>query len=401
MWSSYRKYLSQSSGFWQLLSIVCISLSSFLAAVVLSHLFTPEEYGVYRYILAWTILSSFFTLSGANFAVTQATLDGAPGTLFSTIKARLILGVFGALFFAGLAGYYLFQGNTELALLFAIYAPFVAISEGLTSHLGYFLGKKELRTNFLFEVSTNVLVTLFVICGVFLYGSVLVALVVSFTVTFLLRLFGTLYVLRKIPRNARSENVLHYSAKLTLFNMFEVAAQFLDKVIVFHFLGAAGLAFYVFTVIFVDQIRELLRVIIWKNIILDKEAISIFGFANLRMVVSVCAVVLFVVYAALAPTLYEVFFPKYTSVVFASAIYALSFFTVYMYIPMYRYQQERRTRMYGVHQMVILISVGVFISLGAIYFGLIGAMAGALLSKVVAAFSSYMLYGRFVYTKQS
>lgn len=401
MWLPYRKYLSQSSGSWQLLSIVCISLSSFLAAVVLSHLFTPEEYGVYRYILAWTILSSFFTLSGANFAVTQATLDGAPGTLFSMIKARLLLGVFGALFFAGVAAYYLFQGDTELALLFAVYAPFVAISEGLTSHLGYFLGKKQLRTNFLFEVSTNISVTLFVIGGVLIYGSVLAALVINFIVTFLLRLFGTLYVVRKIPRNARSENVLQYSAKLTVFNMFEVATQFIDKVIVFHFLGAAGLAFYVFTVIFVDQIRELLRVVIWKNVILDKETVSVFSFASLRTVVSVCAGVLFLAYAVLAPTLYQVFFPKYVSVVFPSVIYALSFFTVYMYIPMYRYQQERRTRMYGVHQIVILLSVVVFISLGAIYFGLLGAVAGALLSKVVATFSSYVLYGSFAHAKQT
>ncbi len=393
--ASAKKYFNQSSGSWQILSIICISISSFAAAVVLSHLFTPAEYGVYRYILAWTVLSSFFTLSGANFAVTQATLDGAEGTLFSVIKTRLAFGLFGALFFGVVSAYYYLNGNSELGLLFALYSPFVALSEGLTSHLGYFVGKKQLRTNFLFEVSANIAGTFFVITTVLLHGTVVAALLVNFLVTFLVRVFGTLYVLRKISRTARRENVLVYSAKLTLFSAFEVATQFVDKVIVFHFLGAHGLAFYVFTIIFVDQLRELFRMVIWKNIILDKEHLLPFRVGKLPLTVIAYSLLLAVLYALAAPFLYQFFFPKYVSVVTASTVYALSFFTAYMYIPMYRYQQDRKTKRYGLHQLLVLFLTVLFISLGSLYFGLMGAVIGALFSKIMAALSSVFMYETF------
>jgi len=393
MRSYLEKELCKEDGsIWQLVVPITTSFFSFIAAVALSHLFTPGEYGVYRYILAWTILSSFFTLSGSNLAVTQAALDGADRTFFSVVRKRVLFGLVGFLFFMCLAGYYYTQGNAELATLFAMYSPFVVISESLTSYLAFLTGKKKLRTAFLFEFLSTFAITLSVLTAAYLNAGIFIVVLVNLFATFLVRLLGTLYTLQFVTTESPIQDVTLYSSKLTLFNSFEIATQFIDKVIVFHFLGAHGLAFYVFTIIFVDQIRDFFRIVIFKQVILENQRQTGQAVGLLRGKLMLYTLVAFIGYGVVAPYLYSFFFPNYVEVVVYSIVYAISFFTVFLYIPMYTYQRERKTRQYGFHQLGIFIATGVCLTIGASSYGLMGAVVGLLLTKVISSLFSLFLY---------
>lgn len=387
-----KELLGEAGSIWQFAVTPTTSLFSLIAAVALSHLFTPGEYGVYRYILAWTILSSFFTLSGSNLAITQAALDGADNTFFSVVRKRILFGGIGSLFFLCFAGYYYIQGNTELAALFAIYSPFVVISESLTSYLAFLTGKKKLRTTFLFEFLSTFTITLSVILAAYFNASIFIVVLVNLFATFSVRLAGTLYTLRFIGKKSLTQDVTLYSSKLTLFNSFEIATQFIDKVIVFHFLGADGLAFYVFTVIFVDQIREFFRIVIFKKIFLEGYENTYKQNALFRAKIAFYAVGAFILYGITAPYLYSIFFPKYVEVITYSIVYALSLFTVFLYVPMYVYQHERKTRQYGLHQMFIFTATALCLIVGASSYGLMGAIVGLLFTKVMSFLVSLVLY---------
>jgi hypothetical protein len=177
-----------------------------------------------------------------------------------------------------------------------------------------------------------------------------------------------------------------------LFNGFETATQFVDKVIIFHFLGADGLAFYVFAIIFVDQIREFFRIVIFKKIFLESHENISKENALLRAKITLYAIAAFVLYGVGAPYLYSIFFPNYVEVVMYSIVYALSFFTAFLYVPMYTYQRERKTRQYGLHQVFIFVATVLCLTGGASSYGLMGAIVGLLFTKVMSSLVSLVLY---------
>ncbi len=379
-----KTHFQEDGSFWPVASMFIASFFSFLNAVLLSRLFAPEEYGVYRYVLAWIILSSFFTLSGSHLPLTQAIQGGKDSTFFSVLKMRMRYGFLGVLFFLSIAAYYYLQGNTQLSLLFALYAPFVAVSETLTSYVAFLYGKKKVRLNFYIDLFSAILGSVSVILAVYFTQSIVIAFLANIVSTWIPRLIGVAYVASQTREATETENVEKYSFKLTLSNSFEALAQSLDKMIVFHFLGGAGLSFYIFATLFVDQIREVLRILIWKYILIDSSENNYRDKVSFRKVF-LYSFGLFLVYAIFAPLLYKLFFPQYVSVVFLSIVYSLSFFSSVVFISMYEYQLQKKTRHVIIYNVVLLALILVGVTVGSINYGVTGAVIGLLAARLISS----------------
>lgn len=383
------RHTEEGGSVWPISSMLVASGFSFLNAVILTRIFDAEAYGVYRYVLAWIIVSSFFTLAYSHLPLTQAVIEGKDRTFFSTIKMRVKFGLVGLLFFAGIAAYYFAQGNTELSLLFALYAPFVVISETLTSYVAYFQGKRLLRTNFHFDLFTAILGTIVVVTVALATHNIIYAFLANIISTFIPRLFGIWYVYGKMDHTAQDEDIEKYSFKLTVSGAFEIASQMVDKTIVFHIVGAAGLTFYIFSTLFVDQFKEIGRILIWKNILLDSKKDSKAMSCGLVLFLSLVAIIL---YAGTAPILYSVFFPAYISIIWLSIAYSLTFLTLLGYISMYKYQSTKATKYVGLYNILSLITTVLCVYLGARYYGVRGAVMGLGLSKLVVTVCMVRLF---------
>ncbi len=376
---------------WPIASMFVASFFSFLNAVILSRLFAPDEYGVYRYVLAWIILSSFFTLSGSHLPLTQAIQEGKDSTFFSVLKMRMKYGFLGVLFFLLISAYYYLQGNALLASLFALYAPFVVISETLTSYVAFLYGKKKIRINFYIDFFSAILGTVSVIVAVYLTQSIVIAFLANIVSTWIPRIIGVMYATSQTKEGRKAEDVTKYSFKLTLSSSLEVLAQSLDKMIVFHFLGAASLSFYIFATLFVDQIREVIRVLIWKYILIDSSENAYSNKVSFSKVF-LCSLGVFLVYATFAPLLYKLFFPQYVSIVLISILYSLSFFSSIIFISMYEYQLHKKTRYVVVYNIALLTLVVVGVTIGSIYYGVMGAVIGLLVARLLSSIGMLRIF---------
>lgn len=387
----------EGGGLWPVGSIIVANVFSFINAVILTRIFDADAYGVYRYVLAWIVVSSFFTLSYSHLPVTQAVIEGKERTFFSALTMRMKFGILGSLFFACIAAYYFIQGNTLLATLFAIYVPFVVASETLTSFVAFLHGKRWMRTNFYFDLGSAILGTLAIIVVALTTHDIVLAFLANVVSTFIPRVFGVWFVSRHVDYRSGSEQIEGYSIKLTISGVFEIISQMVDKTIVFHLLGAQGLTLYIFATIFVDQFRELGRVLVWKYIFLDfKQGSKI----HVQSII-IFAFIAFILYAAVSPILYIVFFPVYTAVTGLSMLYALSFFMLPTYFSMYTYQATKATRYVGMYNVATLVFVITGVGVGATVAGVPGAVIGLLLAKLTVGYGMMPFFTKNIFLDKS
>jgi O-antigen/teichoic acid export membrane protein len=91
-------------------------LGALVVSVVLAHMLSEAEYGIYRYILGIGALLTSFSLTGMVPAVFQTAAQGHKGFYPLGIRKSLIFGL--GITVSGLIGclYYVYQNNIELAL---------------------------------------------------------------------------------------------------------------------------------------------------------------------------------------------------------------------------------------------------------------------------------------------
>ena len=149
-------------------------------------------------------------------------------------------------------------------------------------------------------------------------------------------------LLREIPKNAPLDtNVITYGKYLSVMNIITIAGN-IDKILVFQLLGPAPLAIYNFAIGIPEQIRAVLkgvsRVALLK--FSERPFVEIKQSLLHKMIIfGGGAIMISIVYIALAPFIYKLIFPQYTESIIYSQIIALSIFTVIGGIPL-RYSKR-------------------------------------------------------------
>ena len=366
-------------GSWLTLGQILSATIALLLSMAFARLVSKEVYGEYKYILSLTSMLGIFSLNGMSVAVTRATSAGFDGTVLKVVKRALMWNAILFPISLIISLYYLFNDNHGLAISFIVFGISSPLISSYGLYDGYLIGKKDFRRSVMTASTTSLLVAIGLIVAMFTNPSPLLLVTIYFALT----LIGTLYFYNTTihwytpETKSVDPEAVNYGAHLSVMSFFNVVADQLDKVLVFHYLGAAQLAIYSFAIAIPEQIKGVL-----KNVTVlmlprfaersDKEIIRTLWRKMFLYTLAVTAIVL--MYIFLAPYIFKFLFPAYAESVYYSRLVVASLFAVIANVPYAAMQARMKKRLlYFFNISSALVQIALFFLLTPTY-GLLGAI---------------------------
>jgi O-antigen/teichoic acid export membrane protein len=326
-------YLAHGS-FWLGLGQIVASGSALLTSIAFANLLSPDVFGIYKYILSISSIIAITTLTGMDSAVTQAVARGYDGTLLPAVKEKMKWGSLGSLFSFLIGAYYYTQGNLTLSIAFCIVAIFMPFAEAFDMYNSLLWGKKKFDTQTKYNIIRKIFTLVLTLGTLFLTKNIFIILAVYF-ITIVIPAGFFLY--RTIKKNLNNHDqdpeTIRYGKHLSLIHIIGLLLGELDKILIFHYLGAANLAVYSLAIAPNDQIKGLL-----KNVnSLAMPQLSNKTTQEIResiwhkiWILGLVTGIIVLFYILIAPTFFSLFFPKYLSAVSYSQILSISLIPVVM-----------------------------------------------------------------------
>ncbi|MBU4332511.1 oligosaccharide flippase family protein [Patescibacteria group bacterium] len=307
------------------------ALVSFVSAIAFARLLSKTTYGEYKYILSLLNLAGIATLRHLNTVITQAVAQKYEGIVKKGFLAKIKWGIIGSLVCFTLAGYFYFQGNLAFFFCMLLSGFLLPLFEACDVYIYYLQGKKLFTKLVLYQSLSIIISAVAIIFTISITRNLVILFAVFLTVNTLLKSIFLLVTLKKHPANNKSDpKFLKFGKELSIFGIISMAARELDRVLLFNFIDAAGVAIYSFAVMPEIQMTEILKNL--RTIALPKFATRTreeLKKTLLTKVLKLFLVVLLgvILYALIAPTIFQIFFPKYMDSVVYSQVFFLSLLT--------------------------------------------------------------------------
>ena len=386
-------YLAKS-GSWLSLSYGVAMIAGFGLSIAFANLLAKESFGTYKFILSMVGILGVFSLTGIGTAITQAVALDNGGSLRQGFRINLKWSIGMLLGGLGLSIYYYINGNALLSysfLLAGVLSP-ITLSAGLYG--AYLLGKKDFRRSSFYGMIHNIAPAAALILTLFLTKN----LVIIITVYFFFGALVSLFLYRTTTRAYRRENrkedpeLVSYGGHLSAMEIIGTVTHHLDKILIFHYLGAAPLAIYAFAIAPVEQLQGGKKIL--STLILPK--LSEHPFEELQkstprkaLLLTVYALLLALVYALLAPYFYKFFFPQYLDSVIYSQIYSLTLLAISATVCQEALvAHKKKKELYLQRTIVPVVQIVLFLVLLP-FFGLLGLI---MTHVIVRSFSALVAY---------
>lgn len=168
----------------------------------------------------------------------------------------------------------------------------------------------------------------------------------------------------------------------------------IDKILIWHFLGAVNLAIYSFAIAPINQITSFVGQI--RQLALPKfSERNLFEVKNtiLRKTVlfSLILTAIVLIYIPLAPILYKIIFPQYFDSVIYSQIFSLTIVASAAFLPISALNSQKATKQ--LYQLNIVIpTIQIILLFTLIYsFGLFGAILARVIGRFINLVASLYL----------
>ncbi len=353
-----------SGGSWLLLGQGLTFLASLLLVWMFANLLPKEVYGEYRFVLSVVAILSLAALPGMSIALARSVSSGKTGTVFSMIRKKLQWGSLGILSALAVAGYYFVNDNTELVLLFLIVALFVPLYETFADYQYYLQGKRDFKRQSLYRALQRVMIVV-AVGGTMLLTDNIFILVFAFFATSTLSngaLFKT--VLNIYPPNKEiSPEDVEYGKHLSLLNALRMGVQYLDKILLFHFVGPAQLAAYLFAVALPQEITSVfshVNNLAFPKMISKTSAELKSTLPRKILLFALLMVVVTIVYILAAPFIFEILFPQYLEAIPYSQLFALTMLFLPTSLLMQRFYAHKNTKVIttvSIAEPIVLLSL--------------------------------------------
>jgi len=373
-------------GSWLTLGQMVSAICSFLLALAFANFLPKETYGIYKYVLSMASLLAISTLPGIDTAIIQAISRGYEGSLIKGLKTKICWGILGGLASLGLAGYYYFNGNTTLTISFLVIAAFLPLMDSFNIYRAVLSGRKL----FNIQVKYSILIRFFsvaaLIIALFLTKNLFLILFIYFLSYALFRFIFLIITLKKFSLNTKEDpRTISYGKHLTIMRIINTLANYLDKILIFHYLGAAQLAIYSFAIIPPEQLKSFLKNI--RTLALPKLSVRPKAEIKATIFSKMFKFALFitvgtVIYIFLTPTFYRVLFPQYTESIFYSQIFSISLITVVVALPNVALQAKiAKKQLYQLNICTSFIRIGLLFLFIHLY-----GLLGIILARVIGRF---------------
>ena len=377
---------SVKGGFWLTLKQFVVSTLSILLAITFANLLPKETYGNYKYIMAFVGVLTLFSLSGMFPAVVQSVARGFEGTFFLATKTRIKWGFVGMFVGLALSGYYYVKNDTPLAIGFAVSSLFIPFIESLLTYDALLVGRKNFRDSAIFQITSHGISIGLLITTLFLTKNLFLIILVYFVSYSVIRALFLCLTLKKLPHNQETDpSVLSYGKHLSLMDVVRVVAKYIDKILVFNYLGAAELAIYIFAISPPDCISGFLSNI--RTLALPKYSQ---GDKNktkkgmTRKMVLLGSVILLItlIYIATCSVIYKLIFPLYLESILYTKIFSISLVTAVGTLPLSLIQGQKNIKALYRYNIVAPF-LNIIMLLVAIQFGLGGMIIGRVANRFI------------------
>ena len=324
-------YLAKG-GFWLNFGQIMSAIIAFISSLFFANLISKDIYGNYKFIIAATSILGAFSLTGMSSAVTQGVAKGFEGILKSAVRSTLRFGSIIVFVAIGISTYYFINGNSVLGFAMLIAGASLPITQALTLYGNYLMGKKDFKRVTLYGVGAQFINTTGLITVAVATQNIVLMVLVYFALNTLTTIWAYRHTIKIFRINDTHDNTLiPYGKHLSVMGLFGTIANQIDKILVFHYLGALQLAVYAFAQAIPDQFKGVLKNIF--GIALPKYAEL--SDENLRKSIikkfvqlTTLTALAILAYIFTAQYIFTLLFPKYLEAVFYSEIYMLGMITI-------------------------------------------------------------------------
>ncbi|MCF7815424.1 MAG: oligosaccharide flippase family protein [Candidatus Pacebacteria bacterium] len=305
------------------------TLCGFLVSVLLANYIDSTTYGQYKYILAVAGIISAFSLTGAASAVLQSVSKGFDGSLEYEKKLSALWGTPAIIISLFFGGYYIYNDNYVLGLGVILMSTFVYLQNIFILHTSFLNGKKDFKNLAKNQVLSSITVVSSIACIIFFDATSVFWILLAYNGSM------TLYQYLAQKRTLRfynpdknsvdvSEQAL--SRHLSVGNIISVIAEYIDKILIFQFLGPYQLAIYAFSVGIPDQIRSINKLInsmVIPRLSTKNDAQLAHSIKTHTRTYVIVTLVITILFWIIAKPLYSLLFPQYVEASWYASIYIL------------------------------------------------------------------------------
>jgi len=369
-----------------------------LFAIGLANFLPKDVYGQYSFVLSLAGIIGAFTITGLGTATTRAVAQGYEGTLHKSFLSYMRWGALTFLISSAGALYYYINENYTLALSLLIVGSLSPIAASSSLYNAYLTGKKKFTTKAIYNVIQNILPPIAILSVAYVSENVVYIILTYFLSTALIG--GLLYV-RTLqafkPNKETNDETIGYAKHLSLMDILGSISLHIDKVLVFHYLGAVQLAIYTFAITVPRRLQSFNKIL--KTLVFPKIAEQ--SLESIRKNIAQKAFLLFLgaigitaAYIFAAPYIFTYLFPQYTDSIIYSQFFALTL----LFFPSMLYNQTllahmRKKELYIIKISAPILRIVLLLILLPLY-GIWGAISAILLTRLIEFILQLVLFYR-------
>ncbi len=320
-------YLAKN-GFWLFLQNIVINFSSFFLTLAFANFISKNTYGTYQYVTSIFAILTITTVSGLNTSTVKAVASGDEGTLFTSLKIKIKYGALGSIAGFLLSAYYFINNNQELGLLFLIMSFFVPFLDSMFLYSAFLRGRQNFKALSQYSIITRVIPIILTILTVITTKNIFLILFISLSSNLVIDAILFNRCVKKFKPNDKVDiKSISLGKHLSLMGVLGAVVSQLDKMLIFHYLGATELAIYIISLTFVNKIRSLLGKITELSLPkISKKTIQELKKSMLSKIIrlELLSLITAIIYILIAPLLYKLFLPQYINSVIYSQVFAIS-----------------------------------------------------------------------------
>ena len=377
-------YLARG-GSWLTFGRAVESLSGLGIMIAFSSLASKETFGTYQYILSMASIIGIFSLSGIDSALIRTVARGNEKMLVPCFKAKLKWGSIGGLISLIISFWYFSQQNFQLGLSFLIVALSLPLINAFLISFGLWQGRKR------FDIYNKYYIFYYLLPTVLLFITlILTKNLLWFVLIHFLGLVGTGFIIYKLTvKNTSQEGeeekeTIPLGKHLTLINAAAIFSGYIDKIILWKFLGPVSLAIYIFAERLVLKVRKLIPISdlslpklsqvdikeIKKGLL--KKFLKLFSAAGL----------LTLIYILICPYIFKILFPEYlNSIIYSQVLAIILLFSPFDLLSTSFLAAMKKKELYLIQTVAPILKIILFLVLIPL-FQIWGAIFSVLISQV-------------------
>ena len=320
------------SGFWLTLGQIFSSILALLLSIFFANYVSKDIYGEYKFVLSVTSILGAISLTGMGTVVIQEIAKGKEGVLKSAVETSLRWGIFTFIFGLLASLYYFINGNNLLGISMLVAGISMPLINSFGLYGGYFSGKRNFRMSTVYWLISQLIIDVGLVVVSIFSNSSLYLISIYFLLGVITSIWSYFHILTKYKLNQENDSsMIGYGKHISLMNFFGTLSNQLDKILVFHYLGAIDLAIYSFSQAIPEQIKgsykNLFAIALPKYAVLPDKDLrkSIIKKTGQLTIISTLIVILYII---ISPFIFKLLFPKYIESVIYSQIYILGLIAI-------------------------------------------------------------------------